>query len=101
MLPQACERSKKVIVLTHVPPFREATWHEGHVSNDDWLPYFSCKAVGDVLVKVMESRPDCHLTVLCGHTHGGGVATILPNLQVITGAAVYGHPKIQQMIEVE
>jgi hypothetical protein len=31
-----------------------------------------------------------------GHTHGGGKALILENLQVLTGEAEYGRPEIQQ-----
>jgi 3',5'-cyclic AMP phosphodiesterase CpdA len=101
VLPKACERSQHVILATHVPPFREAAWYDGRPSDDDWLPFFCCKAVGDVLVKVMQSRPGCRLTVLCGHTHGSGTATILPNLQVHTGGAKYGAPKIQMVWEIE
>lgn len=37
----------------HVPPFREASWHQGRISDDDWLPHFTCKAVGDVLREAM------------------------------------------------
>ena len=47
---QALERFEHVLVLTHVPPFREACWHEGRISGDDYLPYFACKATGDVLL---------------------------------------------------
>jgi hypothetical protein len=27
------------------PPFREATWHQQQISDDNWLLHFSCKAV--------------------------------------------------------
>ena len=79
-----------------MPPFREACIYEGKISNDDWLPHFSCKAVGDVLRDIMSQHPQRNLTVLCGHTHGSGTADILPNLRVHTGAAVYGEPAIQK-----
>ncbi len=88
-----------ILVLTHVPPFREACWHDGKISDDDWLPHFTCKAVGDVLLEFM-SASDRQMTVLCGHTHGGGEAQILPNLRVLTGSATYGQPVIQRVIEV-
>ncbi len=58
ILPKALERYKDIILLTHVPPFREACWHQGEISNDEFLPHFSCKVVGDELVKVMRSYPD-------------------------------------------
>ena len=94
-LMEAADRFFQVIVLTHVPPFKEAAWHEGAHSSDDWLPGFSCKAVGEELVKVAETHADTTFTVLCGHTHGGGFARVLPNLVVHTQAAEYGSPGFQ------
>ena len=101
VLPAALERFRHVIVATHVPPFREACWHEGKVSDDNWLPFFSCKAVGDALVEVMAAAPGRTMTVLCGHTHGGGLAQMLPNLRVFTGGAKYGRPEVQRVIAVD
>lgn len=95
----ALARFRRVVILTHVPPFREATWHDGRPSADDWLPWFSCKAVGDVLLEVMRAHPDRDALVLCGHTHGAGEATILPNLSVKTGGAVYGAPAVQDILD--
>jgi predicted MPP superfamily phosphohydrolase len=92
---------RNTIVLTHVPPFREACWHEGRISDDDWLPHFACRAAGDRLAAAMRARPDSGMTVLCGHTHGSGIARIFPNLVVSTGGAVYGEPVIQNVWDVE
>jgi predicted MPP superfamily phosphohydrolase len=100
-LEQAFSRYRRVILVTHVPPFQESVWYEGRLSNDEWLPHFSCKAVGDMLRATMQTRPDCELLVLCGHTHGGSDVEILENLRVITGAARYRHPAVQQVLEVE
>lgn len=92
LLPQAFERFASVVLLTHVPPFEGACWHEGRISAPNYLPHFACRAVGDVLVAVMRARPQRHLTVLCGHTHGAGETRIRPNLFVRTGGAEYGRP---------
>ncbi len=100
LLPRTLERSRRILVLVHVPPFKEACWHEGRPSDDDFLPHFACKAVGDLLLETMEAHPDHRMTVLCGHTHGGGVADILPNLHVRTGGAAYGAPRLQDMLEI-
>ena len=100
VLPAALERFPNLILLTHVPPFGESCWYEGHVSGDDYLPHFACKAVGDEILRVAESRPQCLLTVLCGHTHGQGEVSILPNLRVKTGGAEYGQPRLQEIITV-
>ena len=94
----AFKKYKKVICLTHVPPFREACWHEGKISDDSYLPHFSSKSVGDIMKKIMQSKSDCHLEVLCGHTHSSGSTQILDNFNVTTGKAIYGIPKIQKII---
>ena len=101
VLAPAAEQYPKVIVATHIPPFREAAWYQGRPSADDFLPFFSCKAVGDVLLEVAKSHPKCQILVLCGHTHGGGEIQVLENLRVVTGPAEYGKPEIQRIIDVE
>jgi predicted phosphohydrolase len=100
VLPEALKRYEHVLVVTHVPPFKESCWHEGRISDDDWLPHFACKAVGDILLDTMKRWPDRQMTVYCGHTHSSGEAVILPNLQVFTGGAEYGRPAVQKLIEV-
>jgi len=90
-LMRALGNFKRVIVLTHVPPFRDACLYNNQISDANWLPGFSCKAMGDLLVEAARATPDSDLTVLCGHTHGGGYTRILPNLEVYTGSARYGH----------
>jgi len=101
LLAEALGTYQRVIVATHVPPFKEACWHEGRISNDDWLPHFTCRAVGEVLRRAALAHPDRKIRVLCGHTHGAGMAEILPNLKVMTGGAEYGEPRIQGTLEIE
>ena len=100
VLPRALERYEHVIVLTHVPPFKDACWHQGKISDEDWLPHFCCSVVGDVLIALMREHSARRLSVLCGHTHGVGEAEILPNLTVRTGGAVYRKPSVQAVFEV-
>ena len=88
-----------MILLTRVPPFREACWHEGRVSDDQWLPHMACQAVGEVLLKIMRRHPERQLTVLCGHTHSPGHAKPLANLRVLTGGAAYGAPAVARILE--
>lgn len=83
---------EQVLVLTHVPPFREACWHEGQTSDDDWAPGFVCGAVGEVLLEAARSHPERRLVVFCGHTHSPGRAELAPNLVVHTIGADYGSP---------
>jgi len=101
VLTSAAQQYPRVIVATHVPPFREAAWYQGKPSADDFLPYFACKATGDVLLETATAHPQCDVLVLCGHTHGSGEVQVLPNLRVLTGAAEYAHPRIERVIQVE
>jgi 3',5'-cyclic AMP phosphodiesterase CpdA len=99
VLPRALDRYRNVVVATHVPPFAEACWHDGRPSDDQHLPHFACAAVGEALRQIAAARPDRRILVLCGHTHGRGVARLLPNLVVKTGGAVYGQPAIAEVID--
>jgi Icc-related predicted phosphoesterase len=89
-----------VVILTHVPPFRESCWYEGQTTDDNWAPFFVCGCVGDALLAAAEARPDVKFTVLCGHTHHQGVSQIRDNLIVYTGAAQYGSPEVEGTIQV-
>lgn len=99
ILPRALQRFQQVVLLTHVPPFREGCWHEGRISDDEWLPYMTCRAVADVLVRIMRQHSERQLTVLCGHTHSSGEARPLDNLHVLTGGATYGSPAVARILE--
>lgn len=101
VLAEALEEFEHVVFLTHVPPFAEACWHQGAPSDDEALPHFACKAVGDVLLSAMAKRPDRRLTVLCGHTHSQGQARVLPNLLVLTGEARYRKPEVQMVFDAD
>lgn len=99
-LAQAIEQCpKKIIVLTHVPPFKEACLHNGKISDEGWLPYFSSKVMGDVLVQFANDNPSLDFLVLCGHTHSNAHYQPLANLTVKTGKAEYYRPVIQEIIK--
>lgn len=90
------QNPKKIIVLTHVPPFKEACMHEGKISDDEWMPYFTSKATGDVLIQIAKENASIEFLVLCGHTHSEANFQALNNLTVRAGSAEYGYPKIQE-----
>jgi predicted MPP superfamily phosphohydrolase len=101
LLTTAMESHSEVFLLTHVPPFADACWHEGRKASDDTLPHFVCKAVGDLLLELLkDASPGKCLTVLSGHTHGESEVDILPNLKVVTAKAQYGLPEIHRMLEI-
>lgn len=99
VLPQALDRWPTVFLLTHAPPFRQACWHEGGTSDDEWAPHFVCQAMGEAILEAAELRPQRRLIVLCGHTHSPGEFSPRENVLVLTGGARYGAPDIAGVFE--
>lgn len=100
LLPQALATHDTVYLVTHYPPFARNCVYNGRVTRDDFLPHLGCKAVGDVLVEIMQAHPHKQLNVLCGHTHHPVRADILPNLLAITGQAEYRKPRVEAVLTV-
>jgi len=89
-----------VYVLTHVPPWQEAAWHQGKPSDDVWVPHFSCITMGEMLDQWANEHPEVHTIVLCGHTHGAGYIERRSNLVCWTGEAEYGSPRVARWIDI-
>lgn len=100
ILEEALKAYEKVYVITHVPPWKEATWHMGAHSEDNWLPWFSCGAVGTAISELGAKYPEKQIIVLCGHTHGEGTSQIAPNILAITGRARYRYPEVNRVFEI-
>jgi hypothetical protein len=97
-LRDAVERgNSRIVFATHVPPYAGATWHEGKISNDEWQPWMSNQAMGDVLDAFVAEHPLVDVLVLCGHTHGAGAYQRAPRLRVLTGKAEYGVPCVSEV----
>ena len=95
---EAAKKYNTVYFLTHVPPWVEASWHQNQHSDEVWRPWFTSKAMGDVLEDVAAKNPTTGFEVLCGHTHGAGWLRVATNLYCRTGLAEYGAPDIAGMI---
>jgi predicted phosphohydrolase len=95
---EAVQQSDNILVATHVPPYSEACWHEGEVSNSDWLPWFTSRATGNAIDEVAGENPDKSFLVLCGHTHGSG-RYVRDNITVLTGASEYKDPGVSGLID--
>lgn len=92
---------KNIIVLTHVPPWREASVHEGKPGEETALPWFTSKLMGQAIEARAEKYPDVKFTVLCGHTHGQVNVAIYQNLTCRVGGADYIDPRVQFTLEIE
>lgn len=99
-LSQVKSHYKKIIVVTHVPPFAQASCYHGLANDANSLPFFSCKAIGDILYDFAGNNPHQQVLVLCGHTHFAKDYSPLQNLTVRVAAAKSGFPKIADIIKV-
>jgi UDP-2,3-diacylglucosamine pyrophosphatase LpxH len=89
---------KRILFATHVPPYAQATWHQGQMSDKNFLPWMSNRSMGEMLDEVTGANPDVEFTVFCGHTHSAGRYERSPNLLVRTGHAAYGYPRVTDVL---
>lgn len=88
----------KIIIGTHVPPFKECCLYRGNPSDENWQPFYSSKATGDVISTAAKNYPAMNFLVLCGHTHTKYTIKPLANLEVRVGGAEYYRPEVQEII---
>jgi len=100
-LNKAVNMGNNIIILTHVPPFKESAWYGGLPSGNEWLPWFTSKSFGDVIIKFSENYKDKRFLVLAGHTHGESDVFIKDNLRVITPESEYGVLDIKRIFNKE
>jgi hypothetical protein len=101
LLDEALGRYSRVIVTTHVPPFKEVCWKDGRPADDDWLPWHSCRQVGDVLLSAAEKHGGKQIDVYCGQPGDGSSVQIRNNLTVHTPAATAAKPTTQPAIQID
>ncbi len=102
ILNKACQTNNEVIVVvTHIPPYIESSWHEGEYSDRNNLPWYVSKSTGDVIDTYSEQYSNKQFMVLCGHTHSPGIYKRQNNLTIYTGKAVYGLPDSCGVINIE
>ena len=88
-------KNKRIIVLTHVPPWVETCRHMGRPSDEYALPWFSSRIMADVIDQVAKENPDVQFEVVCGHTHDKFEYRRDVNLHVYVSGAAYGAPYVR------
>jgi predicted phosphohydrolase len=72
---------KTVYILTHFPPWKEATRDRGTILEQFWLPYNTNMKLGESIERIMRSRPRQKAFVLSGHTHCDSFIHVSPNIE--------------------
>ncbi len=74
-----------IYLLTHFPPWREATRAQGTILESYWEPYNVNYLLGLELESIMNNNLDKKLVVLCGHTHTPSVINVNSNIECFVG----------------
>jgi Predicted phosphohydrolases len=99
-LEKALEQDFKTIyLLTHFPPWKEATRDEGTILEPLYLPYNVNLALGQMIERVMKERKKRNVTVLAGHTHTDCWIHVSRNIECkVNNAKYYGSVRNEEHI---
>lgn len=93
--------ARRILILTHVPPFLEASYFRGKPSETRAAPFYVNKVLGEALLELADRYPRLSLEVYAGHTHGKREYQPRKNLVVRVGNARYGRlPTFQTPVTV-
>lgn len=99
-LEKALEQNYKTIyILTHFPPWKEATRDVGTFLEPFWLPYNVNLRLGKTIDSIMKDRHKRHVTVLAGHTHTDCWIHVARNIECkVNNAKYYGTLRNEETI---
>ena len=80
---------KRVYLLTHVPPWKEAIGDEGTWLQNYNLPYNVNLCLGQRIEEIMSRHKDQEVTVLAGHTHADCWVHVASNIECKVNRAKY------------
>lgn len=90
---------KTVYILTHFPPWKEATRDVGKFMERFWLPYNVNYGLGQMIERVMKDRKKRNVTVLAGHTHTDAWIHVARNIECkVNKAKYYGYLRNEEHI---
>jgi len=93
------QKYKTIYLLTHFPPWKEATRDVGTVMEEFWLPYNANIRLGKALEGAMVDHKKRHLTVLAGHTHTDAWIHVARNIECkVAKAKYYGELRNEEHI---
>ena len=98
-LPLALTRYRRVVILTHVPPFPQAVFYNRKPCKPTLIPHFSNVSAGLAIRAITRAFGDRRVTILSGHSHSSKTVRILPNLTIHVGGARTGRPGWLKIID--
>lgn len=90
---------KTIYLLTHFPPWKEATRDVGTLFEKFWLPYNVNLSMGQAIEEVMKDRKKRNVTVLAGHTHKDCWIHVSRNIECrVNKAKYYGDVRNEEQL---
>jgi Icc protein len=83
------QKYKSIYVLTHFPPWKEATRDVGTLMEKFWLPYNCNLRLGRAIERTMSNHKKRNVTVFCGHSHTPLDIRINRNIECRVGPGHY------------
>jgi len=100
LLPYALTKYERVILATHVPPFTQGLQYDGKGCVWNKQPYFSNRALGNLIWGVSKHFPDRQIQIYAGHTHSAASVRIRQNISLEVAEARPGKPSIGKLLNI-
>jgi predicted phosphohydrolase len=91
---------KRIIIVTHVPPFEQCSLYAGRKSTPSGLPFFASKILGDTILPLVKRHSDIDFLWLSGHTHSRAKYKPCRNMVCKVAKAEYFFPQIEEVYNV-
>lgn len=90
--------AQKIIVASHVPPFRTSALYNGKPCDANHQPHYVHSTLGAMMIGMARSYPEKQFTTLSGHTHSECSDHIFSNLTSFVGGHKKHRPQIHAII---
>ncbi len=70
--------AKRIVVLTHVPPFMTDCWYKGELTSLKNAPHYSSSESATLFLNLANEHQNVTFVVYCGHTHNSSYQ-VYPN----------------------
>ncbi len=77
--------AKRIVILTHVPPFMTDCWYKGEVTTAKNAPHYSSAESATLFLKLANEHPNVTFVVYCGHTHSSSYQSY-PSIAALSDA---------------
>lgn len=91
---------KQILIASHIPPYDFMSTYRGEASHPYFMPFYSSKALSDVITPFLDAHPTILFKIIAGHTHGELRVQFKPHVTAMVGGAEYYRPQINNVFEV-